>query len=31
MLQLAGERVRWNDADRMIPAENFGLRVMSVG
>ncbi len=31
MLQLAGERVRWNDAGQMIPAENFGLRVMSVG
>lgn len=31
MLQLAGERVRWNDADRMVPLENFGLRVMSVG
>jgi ATP-binding protein involved in chromosome partitioning len=31
MLQLDGERVRWSDADRMIPAENFGLRVMSVG
>jgi len=31
MLQLVGERVRWNDADRMVPAENFGLRVMSVG
>ena len=31
MLQLAGERVRWNEADKMIPAENFGLRVMSVG
>ena len=31
MLQLEGERVRWNDAGRMVPAENFGLRVMSVG
>jgi len=31
MLQLAGERVRWNDAGRMVPAENFGLKVMSVG
>ena len=31
MLQLGGERVRWNDAGRMEPAENFGLRVMSVG
>jgi ATP-binding protein involved in chromosome partitioning len=31
MLGLAGERVRWDDADRMVPAENFGLKVMSVG
>ncbi len=31
MLALDGERVRWNDAEKMIPAENFGLRVMSVG
>ena len=31
MLQLAGERVRWNDDGQMIPAENFGLKVMSVG
>ena len=31
MLQLADERVRWNDAGQMVPAENFGLKVMSVG
>jgi ATP-binding protein involved in chromosome partitioning len=31
MLQLEGERVRWGDHGKMIPAENFGLRVMSVG
>jgi ATP-binding protein involved in chromosome partitioning len=31
MLQLDGERIRWNDAGKMEPAENFGLRVMSVG
>ncbi len=31
MLQLAGERVRWDDAGKMVPAENFGLKVMSVG
>lgn len=31
LLQLAGERVRWNDQGRMVPAENFGLKVMSVG
>jgi ATP-binding protein involved in chromosome partitioning len=31
MLQLAGERVRWDDDGRMVPAENFGMKVMSVG
>jgi ATP-binding protein involved in chromosome partitioning len=31
MLSLAGERVRWDERDRMVPAENFGLKVMSVG
>lgn len=31
MLQLGGERVRWNGAGQMVPAENFGLKVMSVG
>jgi ATP-binding protein involved in chromosome partitioning len=31
MLQLGGERVRWNDAGKMEPAENFGVRAMSVG
>ena len=31
MLQLQDERVRWNDAGQMVPAENFGLKVMSVG
>jgi ATP-binding protein involved in chromosome partitioning len=31
LLDLAGERVRWNDAGKMVPAENFGLKVMSVG
>ncbi len=31
MLQLSDERVRWNEGGRMVPAENFGLRVMSVG
>ncbi len=31
MLQLSGERVRWDDDGRMVPAENFGIRVMSVG
>ena len=31
MLQLAGEHLTWNERDQMVPAENFGLRVMSVG
>ena len=31
MLGLRDERLRWNDADQMIPAENFGVKVMSVG
>lgn len=31
LLQVDGERVRWNDQDQMIPAENFGLKIMSVG
>lgn len=31
MLGLRGERVRWDERDRMIPAQNFGLEVMSVG
>ena len=32
LLGLADERVRWTDGppDRMLPAENFGLKVMSV-
>lgn len=31
LLQVDGERVRWNDRDQMVPAENFGLKIMSVG
>lgn len=31
LLGLQGERARWNDAGKMVPLENFGLRVMSVG
>ncbi|MEN9799397.1 MAG: hypothetical protein RL653_3093 [Pseudomonadota bacterium] len=31
MLQLEDERLRWNDAGRIACAENFGLKVMSVG
>jgi ATP-binding protein involved in chromosome partitioning len=31
MLQVEDERLRWNDANRIVCAENFGLKVMSVG
>lgn len=31
MLQIEDERLRWNDAERIICAENFGLKIMSVG
>ncbi len=31
MLQLTEERLRWNDAGRIEPEENFGIKVMSVG
>jgi len=31
MLQLNEERMRWNDAGKIEPEENFGLKVMSVG
>lgn len=31
MLQIEDERLRWNDHDRIVCAENFGLKVMSVG
>jgi ATP-binding protein involved in chromosome partitioning len=31
MLQLEDERLRWNDDDRIACAENFGIKVMSVG
>jgi ATP-binding protein involved in chromosome partitioning len=31
MLQLSGERVSWGADGKMVPLENFGLRVMSVG
>ncbi|MER2561022.1 MAG: Mrp/NBP35 family ATP-binding protein [Myxococcaceae bacterium] len=31
MLQLEDARLEWNDADRIVCAENFGLKVMSVG
>jgi ATP-binding protein involved in chromosome partitioning len=31
MLQVEDERLRWNEEDRIVCAENFGLKVMSVG
>lgn len=31
MLQVEGERLHWNDANRIVPSENFGLKIMSVG
>jgi ATP-binding protein involved in chromosome partitioning len=31
MLQLEDERLRWNDDNRIACAENFGIKVMSVG
>ncbi len=31
MLQIEDERLRWNEANRIVCAENFGLKVMSVG
>ncbi len=31
LLQVDGERLTWNDRDRIVPSENFGLKIMSVG
>lgn len=31
LLQLKDARLVWNDRDQMVPAENFGIKVMSVG
>jgi ATP-binding protein involved in chromosome partitioning len=31
MLQLEDERLQWNEANRIVVAENFGIKVMSVG
>jgi ATP-binding protein involved in chromosome partitioning len=31
LLSIEDERVSWNDRDQMVPAENFGLKIMSVG
>jgi ATP-binding protein involved in chromosome partitioning len=31
MLQLQDEKLQWNEKDKMIPGENFGIKVMSIG
>lgn len=31
MLQVQDEKLRWNDNNQMIPSENYGIKVMSVG
>lgn len=31
MLQLMDERIQWNDENKIVPSENFGMKVMSVG
>lgn len=31
MLQVQDEKLQWNDDNQMIPSENFGIKVMSVG
>jgi ATP-binding protein involved in chromosome partitioning len=31
MLQVEDERLRWTDDDRIVCAENFGMKIMSVG
>lgn len=31
LLQVDGERIRWNDNNKIEPLENFGLKIMSVG
>ena len=31
MLQVEDERLRWNEQERIVCAENFGIKVMSVG
>ncbi len=31
MLQVADEKLQWNDNDKIIPSENFGIKIMSVG
>jgi len=31
LTQTDGERLRWGDNDKIIPSENFGIKIMSVG
>ncbi|WP_201352202.1 Mrp/NBP35 family ATP-binding protein [Hydrogenimonas urashimensis] len=31
MTQTADEKLRWGDNDKIIPSENFGIKIMSVG
>lgn len=31
MLQVENEKLRWNDSNKIIPSENFGIKIMSVG
>jgi len=31
LLQVADERLQWNDDNKMVPAENFGVKVVSTG
>jgi len=31
MTQTADEKLQWNDNDKIIPSENFGIKIMSVG
>ncbi|MFW9618077.1 MAG: P-loop NTPase, partial [Sulfurospirillum sp.] len=31
LLGVASEKLQWNDDNKMVPSENFGIKVMSVG
>ena len=31
MTQVADEKLRWNDNNKIVPSENFGIKIMSVG
>jgi len=31
MVQVANEKLRWNDNNKIVPSENFGIKIMSVG